>query len=99
MLLVVDDAELTGSNALNEIIRKDRVAAFGRLLQTGMMELWRMADLEGNFRGQFGWREMMEIMEFKLISPCFLRFVALGYIEHIISHVLLDDIPRTTAEA
>ena len=98
MLLVVDDAELTGSNALNQIIRKDRIATFSRFLKTGMMELWRMADLESYFRGQFGCREMMEIMEFKLISPCFLRFVALGYIEHIISHVLLDDIPRTAAE-
>ena len=99
MLLVVDDAELTGSNALNQIIRKDRIAAFGRLLQTGMMELWRMADLEGNLRRQFGWREMMEIMELKLLAPGFLRFVALRHIEHIISHILLDDIPRTAAEA
>ena len=99
MLLVVDDAELTGSNALNQIIRKDRIAAFSSLLQTGMMELWRMADLEGNFRGQFGWCEMMEIMELKLLAPGFLRFVALRHIEHIISHILLDDIPRTAAEA
>ena len=63
-----------------------------------MMELWRMANLEGNLRGQFGWREMMEIMELKLLAPCFLRFVALRHIEHIISHVLLDNIPRTAAE-
>ena len=99
MLLVVDDAELTGSNALNQIIRKDRIAAFGRLLQAGMMKLWRMADLEGNLRGQLGWREMMEIMELKLLTPCFLRFVAFRHIEHIISHILLDDIPRAAAEA
>ena len=99
MFLVVDDAELTRSNALNQIIRKDRIAAFGRLLQAGMMEFWRMADLEGNLRGQFGWREMMEIMEFKLISPCFLRFVAFRHIQHIISHIFLDDIPRTAAKA
>ena len=99
MLLVVDDAELTGSNALNQIIRKDRIAAFGRLLQTGMMELWRMADLESYFRGQLGRREMMEIMELKLLAPCFLRFVAFRHIQHIISHILLDHIPRTAAEA
>ena len=90
MFLVVDDAELTRSNALNQIIRKDRIAAFGRLLQTGMMKLWRMAYLEGNFRGQLGWREMMEIMELKLLAPC---------LQHIISHILLDHIPRTAAEA
>ena len=99
MLLVVDDAELTRSNALNEIIRKDRIAAFGCLFQTGMMEFWRVADLEGNFRGQFGWREMMEIMKLKLLAPGFLRLIALGHIEHIISHILLDHIPRTAAEA
>ena len=98
MLLVVDDTELTGSNALNQIIRKDRIAAFSSLLQTGMMELWRMAYLEGNFRGQFGWCEMMKIMEFKLISPCFLRFVALGYIKHVLGNVFLNDIPRAAAK-
>ena len=99
MLLVVDDTELTGSNALNQIIRKDRIATFSRFLKTGMMELWRMADLEGNLRGQLGWREMMEIMELKLLAPCFLRFVTLRHIQHIISHIFLDDIPRTAAEA
>ena len=99
MLLVVDDAELTGSNALNQIIRKDRIAAFARLLQAGMMELWRMTDLEGNLRGQLGWREMMEIMELKLLAPGFLRFIAFRHIQYIISHILLDHIPRTAAEA
>ena len=99
MLLVIDDAELTGSNALNQISGKDRIAAFARLLQTGMMKLWRMAYLEGNLRGQLGWREMMEIKELKLLAPCFLRFVTFRYIQHIISHILLDHIPRTAAEA
>ena len=99
MLLVINDAELTGSNALNEIIRKDRVATFSRLFKTGLMELRCMADLERHLRGQLSWSEMMEIMEPELLAPCLLRLVALGHIEHVLLHILLHHIPRTAAEA
>ena len=98
MFLVVNDAELTGSNALDEIIRKDRVATFGRLFQTGLMELRCMADLERHLRGQLGWSEMMKIVKPEFLTPCLLRLVALGHVEHVLLHILLHHIPRAAAE-
>ena len=78
--LVIEYTKLTRGNAMNGGVGVDDELVVGQWLQSGMVELWGVADFEGDLRigleGMGAGHEAMEILEHKLLLVGGLRVIA-----------------------
>ena len=99
MLRVIDDAELTGGNTMDRRVSMNHIAPIALRLEACRPVFRRMPYLQRDAL----WRQLtvnaMEIVYRELLLIGRRRVVAVTDVEDVLDDVLLDDEPRSAAEA
>ena len=100
VLLVIDDAELTGGYTVYAFGRMDDAPAVRQLFDGCRMILGGVANLEGNLPGQCcdAFSEEVEVVQRKIFLVGCSWVIAMTYIQDIFSYIFLYDEPWTTAK-
>ena len=99
VLLVIDGAKLAGGYAVQRAVRTDDITAVAIGPDGGREAVGSVAYLEGDALRQGGDGEEVEIVDWEGVGVGCGGVVAVGHIEDIARHVLLDHEPGAAAEA
>ena len=109
MLVVVDDAELSGSHPVHGFVGVYDSAAVVEQLKCGRQILWRVADFKTDTQSALclrrvavglGWqREPVEVVYGNVLHVGCLGVVAVADVEDVALHVLLHHKPRAAAQS